>query len=72
VEGDTTFEPHFTIGELAKRWRLNRETVRQLVQNEPGVLRVRRGLKKQRTHYSVPESVARRLHNKLDDPALNK
>jgi hypothetical protein len=65
---DTTFETHFSIAELARQWRLNRETVGQLVQHEPGVVRVRRGLKKQRTHYSVPESVARRLHNKLDDP----
>lgn len=69
LKSDTTFERHFTVGELAKLWHLNRETVRQLVQHEDGVVRVRRGSKKARTHYSVPESVARRLHNKLDDPA---
>jgi len=66
---DTTFERHFSIAELSKQWHLNRETVRQLVRHEPGVVRVRRGLRKARTHYSVPESVARRVHNKLDDPA---
>jgi hypothetical protein len=67
--GDSTFEKHFSIRELAQLWRLNRETVRQVVQHEPGVVRVRRGLKKARTHYSVPESVARRIHNNLDDIA---
>jgi hypothetical protein len=66
---DTTFETHYTISELSKKWRLNRETIRQLIQNEPGVVRVRRGLLKARTHYSVPESVARRIHNRLDDLA---
>jgi hypothetical protein len=69
LQQDTCFEKHYTVLELSKIWRLNRETVRQIVQFEPGVVRVRRGLKKMRTHYSVPESVVRRIHNKLDDLA---
>jgi hypothetical protein len=64
---DKTFEKHYSIAELAKIWRLNRETVRQIVMHEPDVVRVRRGLLGKRTKYSVPESVARRIHNKLDD-----
>jgi hypothetical protein len=66
---DTTFEIHYTIGQLAKQWKLGRETVRLLVKDEPGVLKIRMGLRKVMTRYSVPESVARRVHTKLFHPA---
>jgi hypothetical protein len=64
---DTTFEPHYRVNELAKQWRLGVETVRLLVKDEPGVAKVRKGPKK--TTYSVPESVARRIHTRLMNPA---
>lgn len=66
---DSTFESHFTIGELARQWKLGRETVRLLVKDEPGVLRIRMGRRKALTRYSVPESVARRVHTKRFNPA---
>ena len=66
---DTTFEPHFNIGELADRWNLSRETVRQLVKDEPGVLKIRNGRRKTMTRYSIPESVARRIHTRLFNPS---
>jgi hypothetical protein len=62
---DTTFEAHYTIGDLAKLWHLGRETVRLLVKDEPGVLKIRMGARKTLTRYSVPESVARRVHTRL-------
>jgi hypothetical protein len=66
---DTTFEAHYTIGDLSKRWRIGRETVRLLVKDEPGVVKIRMGQRKAMTRYSVPESVARRVHTKLFNPA---
>jgi hypothetical protein len=66
---DSTFETHYTIGELAKQWKLGRETVRILVKDEPGVVKVRLGRRKSLTRYSVPESVARRVHTRLFHPA---
>ena len=66
---DSTFEIHYTIGDLAKQWHLGRETVRLLVKDEPGVLKVRLGRRKSLTRYSVPESVARRVHTRLLNPA---
>lgn len=66
---DTTFEPHYSIADLSQRWRLGRETVRLLVKDEPGVLKIRLGMRKSLTRYSVPESVARRVHTKLFNPA---
>ena len=59
------FERHYRIGELAETWQLGRETVRRLVKDEPGVIRIRLGRKKAHTSYSVPESVAARIHTRL-------
>jgi hypothetical protein len=67
---DTTFEVHYSISDLAKRWRLGRETVRLLVKDEPGVIKVRMGPCKSMTRYSVPESVARRVHTRLFNPQM--
>jgi len=44
---------------------MGRETVRKLVMNEPGVVKIRMGKKQSNTTYSVPESVARRIHTRL-------
>ena len=58
-------EHHYRIGELAEKWKLGRETVRLLVKDEQGVIRIRLGRKKAHTIYSVPESVAVRIHTRL-------
>lgn len=68
VQSDTTFEVHYSVGDLAKQWRLGRETVRLLVKDEPGVLKIQLGQRKALTRYSVPESVARRVHTRLFHP----
>jgi hypothetical protein len=68
VQLDSTFEVHYSIGDLARQWRLGRETVRLLVKDEPGVLKIRMGIRKSLTRYSIPESVARRVHTKLFNP----
>ena len=60
-----TFERHYRIAELAEMWKLGRETVRLLIKDERGVIRIRLGRKKAHTIYSVPESVAVRIHTRL-------
>lgn len=62
---NATFERHYRVGELADRWKLGRETVRQLVKDEQGVIKIRLGRRKKHTTYSVPESVAVRIHTRL-------
>jgi len=62
---DAAFERHYRIGELAERWKLGRETVRLLVKDEQGVIKIRLGRKRAHTIYSVPESVAVRIHTRL-------
>lgn len=59
------FERHYRIAELAEMWNLGRETVRLLVKDEQGVIKIRLGRKRAHTIYSVPESVALRIHTRL-------
>jgi hypothetical protein len=62
---NSAFERHYRIGELARMWGLGRETVRKLVKDDPGVIKIRMGRKKAHTIYSVPESAATRIHTRL-------
>ncbi len=62
---NTTFERHYRISDLARLWGLGRETVRKLIKDDPGVIKIRMGRKKAHTIYSVPESAARRIHTLL-------
>ena len=62
---NTTFEKHYRISDLARLWGLGRETVRKLVKDDPGVVKVRLGRKEAHTIYSVPESAAQRIHMRL-------
>ena len=64
---DGTFEKHYRIGDLAEMWSLGRETIRKMLVNEPGVIKVRMGRRKTHTTYSVPESVAERIHRRLSN-----
>jgi hypothetical protein len=62
---DNTFEKHYRIGDLSRMWGLGRETVRKLVKDDLGVIKIRMGRKKAHTVYSIPESAARRIHTRL-------
>ena len=66
---DTTFEPHFSIKELAAKWKLSRETMQEIIKNDPDVVKVRNGPNKAMTRYSVPASVATRIHTGMLNPA---
>jgi hypothetical protein len=65
---DSTFEDHYSIADLARQWRISRESVRLLIMNEPGVIRLSGGRKKKLCRYSIPASVARRVHTRLTAP----
>ena len=62
---NSTFEKHYRVGELATLWGLGRETIRKLVKDDPGVIKIRLGPKKSHTSYSIPESAAQRIHTRL-------
>jgi hypothetical protein len=62
---DTTFEKHLRVGDLAKLWNVSRGTVVKLIQNDPDVVRISVGAKKAHVYCLIPESVARRIHARL-------
>ena len=62
---NATFETHYRVGDLARLWSLGRETVRKLVKDDPGVIKIRMGRKKAHTVYSIPASAAQRIHTRL-------
>jgi hypothetical protein len=67
-------ERHFSPIELSRRWGYSAATVRRLIADEQGVLRLQ-GLgptagKRPYTTYSVPESVAARIYQRLSDKPL--
>lgn len=61
----TAFERHYRITELCDLWGIGRETLRKILVDEPGVMRIRMGRRKYHTTYSVPASVAERIHMRL-------
>jgi hypothetical protein len=61
----TAFERHYRIAELCDLWGIGRETLRKILVDEPGVVKIRMGRRKYHTTYSVPASVAERIHRRL-------
>jgi hypothetical protein len=66
-------EKHFTINELSELLNMSFERTRQLVKNEPGVLRFAPARKSskpgRRTMYRIPESVVQRILRRSANPA---
>ena len=65
-------EQHLTVQQIAEAWGLSDTYVRQLFQDEPGVMRIgnptkRLGRKLKRSYYTlrIPESVAAKVHRRL-------
>jgi hypothetical protein len=58
-------EKHYRLSDLSIMWSLSRETVRKLVKDDPGVIKVRLGRKRSHTTWIIPASAARRIYNKL-------
>jgi hypothetical protein len=63
------WDRHYTVEQLATIWGFGRATVRQWVENEPGVLRlgesrIRKGRKNPYVSLRVPESVAMRVYRR--------
>lgn len=71
---ETTFERHYSIDELASIWGVSDDFVRRLFLHEPGVVvffKYRPGKRTYRT-MRIPESVARRVHRRMELEAAVK
>jgi len=66
-------EPHYTVAEITKVWKLSPDVVRKIFEREPGVLvlgndgsRAKRGYHTLR----IPESVMERVHRSRCNPEV--
>jgi hypothetical protein len=59
----SVLEPHFAQAEIAERLHLSEQTIIRIFQDEPGVLKIRRGLGNRRDYVTlrIPESVLRNV-----------
>jgi len=65
---ETTFERHYSVDELASIWGVSDDFVRRLFLHEPGVVvffKYRPGRRTYRT-MRIPESVAKRVHRRME------
>ena len=69
MSDNIVIEKHLRVGELAKAWGFGRETLRKIFKDEPGVLVLRAGQKQANCSYSIPLSVAERVHTRLTNSA---
>jgi hypothetical protein len=61
-------ERHYTPAEIATRWNLSQDAVRNIFQNEPGVLVLGNAETRHRRRYTtlrIPESVVARVHRRM-------
>jgi hypothetical protein len=66
--GGTTFEKHFSTDELAAIWGLSPDFLRDMLENEPGVVIFNGAPKPDKRRYRtmrIPASVAQRVHARL-------
>ena len=68
AEPDVMVEKHYTPAELADLWGVSVQTIRELFQDEEGVLKLGSDGTRTRRAYKtlrIPHSVAKRLHTRL-------
>jgi hypothetical protein len=66
IDNTPDADPHYTVAEIAKLWRVSRDTVRRLFEDEPGVIvifKFKPGNRRYRT-LRIPRSVVDRVRNK--------
>jgi len=71
----TLIEKHYTINELKDRLNMSFERTRQLIKDEPGVLRfvsaatTKKPAARSKVMYRIPESVVQRILRRNANPA---
>jgi hypothetical protein len=64
----THTERHYAVAEVAAKWNLSADKVRELFQNEPGVLVIGDRSPRHKRRYvtlRIPQSVLERVHSRL-------
>ncbi len=64
---EASVEQHFSVKELSELWGLSERTVRRLIEQEPGVIRIHQSARGKRSYrrVQVPASIAERIYRKV-------
>jgi hypothetical protein len=67
-------ERHYAVAEIASMWNLSTDKVRDLFEEEPGVLLIGRRNPRKRRYVTlrIPESVVERVHSRLSSKAASQ
>jgi hypothetical protein len=68
VETSVHIERHYAVAEIAEMWNLSADKVRELFENEPGVLVIGERTPRHKRRYltlRIPQSVLERVHRRL-------
>jgi hypothetical protein len=68
IETSVHIERHYAVAEIAELWNLSPDKVRELFENEPGVLVIGERSPRHKRRYvtlRVPQKVLERVHHRL-------
>jgi hypothetical protein len=73
IETSVHIERHYAVAEIAEMWNLSADKVRELFENEPGVLVIGERSPRHKRRYvtlRIPESVLERVHRRLSSKSV--
>ena len=68
IESPAPAERHYAVAEIAEMWNLSPDKVRELFENEPGVLVIGELSPRHKRRYvtlRIPQTVLQRVHSRL-------
>ncbi len=68
IETSVHIERHYAVAEIAELWNLSADNVRELFENEPGVLVIGERSPRHKRRYvtlRIPQRVLERVHHRL-------
>jgi hypothetical protein len=68
IETSVHIERHYAVAEIAEMWKLSPDKVRELFENEPGVLVIGERSPRHKRRYvtlRIPQKVLERVHHRL-------
>jgi hypothetical protein len=73
IETSVHIERHYAVAEIAEMWNLSADKVRELFEDEPGVLVIGERSPRHKRRYitlRIPQSVLERVHRRLSSKSV--
>jgi hypothetical protein len=75
IETSVHIERHYAVTEIAELWNLSSDKVRELFENEPGVLVIGERSPRHKRRYvtlRIPQKVLERVHHRLSSKSSTR